>query len=282
MNLAPATPVLGPALLGLALLAGCGKTDSAAGGGGSIGDAAGSPSAGGGRSGGNDAGSGGSGAGSGGAAGCATFELTDPQLDAAVRAELGLAAGTPYTQANVAALVRVYAEQVQSLGGAECLSTLSELRLARSNVSDLSPLAGLSALRTLSNTEGPLTSIAPLVGLGELRALVLKGTEVADVSVVSHFTRLAQLNLAQTPVFDLSPLAELHELTELDVSGTQTPDLSAIPAPASAAQQPCLYALGLSPSAVPSHVAALCAEGWVVSWSATSGEHGVCNGTCGK
>lgn len=277
---------------GLLLLAlfgvGCGKSttspgDGGAGAGGGTGGT-GSPS--GGSAAGGSSSAGGNGGGSAGSADehCSSFKLVDVVLDAQAHEVLGLPSEEPLTAGAVAQLVELDAEQVTTLDGVECLTSLERLRLRNSTVSDLSPLSGLSSLRSVWIVDSPVKSIEPLSGLTDLAVLVLEGTDVEELDAVRGFAALQILNIGRTGVWDLAPLMSLENLQHLDLSATLVQELSDIPAPSARIDQACLYAvdLPLSEEAVTVGVPALCAQGWSVSWSTTEGESGVCNGTCGK
>jgi hypothetical protein len=88
--------------------------------------------------------------------------------------------------------------------GLAALHTLRGLDLGSTQVSDLSPLAGMMALETL----------------------VLDNTQVSDLSLLAMMTRLVSLRLISTKVSDLSPLAGIAGLRMLALDNTQVSDLS--------------------------------------------------------
>ncbi len=106
------------------------------------------------------------------------------------------------------------------------LSSLQQLDLSGTGVSDLAPLAGLTSLQQLSISFTQVSDLAPLAGLTSLRQLDLSRTEVSDLAPLAGLTSLQQLDLAGTQVSDLAPLAGLTSLQQLDLSGTQVSDLA--------------------------------------------------------
>ncbi|MFN6469868.1 MAG: leucine-rich repeat domain-containing protein [Nostoc sp. SerVER01] len=98
------------------------------------------------------------------------------------------------------------------------LSNLTNLILSDNQVKDLSPLANLPNLVSLSIAEDGVTDISPLVNLKNLRRLYLGTVEMP-------FGR-PDLFSPKTPISDLSPLAKLPCLTELFLGDTDVTDLS--------------------------------------------------------
>jgi hypothetical protein len=91
---------------------------------------------------------------------------------------------------------------------------LGTLVLGNTQVSDLSPLAGLTGLGTLSLSNTPVSDLSPLAGLTGLGTLSLDSTEVSDLSPLAGLTGLKTLSLDETLVQDLRPLRGVHKLAE--------------------------------------------------------------------
>ncbi|NBD30304.1 MAG: hypothetical protein GVY31_09745, partial [Alphaproteobacteria bacterium] len=94
------------------------------------------------------------------------------------------------------------------------LTGLTELRLAGTGVTDLSPLSGLTGLKGLGLDRTGVTDLSPLSGLTGLTLLGLIGTGVTDLSPLSGLTGLTGLGLDNTPVDDLRPIRGLRQLVE--------------------------------------------------------------------
>ncbi len=89
------------------------------------------------------------------------------------------------------------------------LTNLTRLILGRTQVSDLSPLAGLSSLQILDLSGKQVSDLLPLARLSSLTALNLAGAQVSDLSPLAGLSSLQNLNLYETQVSDLSPLERL-------------------------------------------------------------------------
>ncbi len=119
-----------------------------------------------------------------------TFE--DANLEAQVRAALsvgaqedltcGLVSGVEVLRNNILAPIR-------SLAGIETLTSLVELRLGFSSITDISPLSGLRGLTTLRlDNNSDLSDIQPLLdntGLGAGDEVNLVGTGVSCTDVAA-------------------------------------------------------------------------------------------------
>ena len=105
-------------------------------------------------------------------------------------------------------------------------SSLSQLDLGGTDVSDLAPLAGLTGLQWLGLDGTGVSDLAPLAGLTGLETLFLNGTDVSDLAPLAGLTGLETLDLGGTGVSDLAPLAGLTGLQRLDLGGTGVSDLA--------------------------------------------------------
>ena len=128
-----------------------------------------------------------------GVLGCSSQEvdIPDPNLRAAIEAELGKPAGTPITAAEMATLTEFSApiSEIDDLTGLEFATNLTHLILEESNLTALSPLAGLTNLTLLN----------------------LSHSSIRDISVLSGLTNLTVLELQINTIKDLSPLAGLTQ-----------------------------------------------------------------------
>lgn len=98
------------------------------------------------------------------------------------------------------------------------------LDLSRTQVTDLSPLAGAPLVSLdVSGIKG-LKDISAVRGM-RLTRLVLSGTSIADLSPLGGMTSLEQLMMSSTQVSDLSPLRGL-KLKKLDLTSCPVHDLS--------------------------------------------------------
>ena len=104
----------------------------------------------------------------------------------------------------------------------------SGLDLSSTQVSDLTPLAGLSNLRHLYLSSTQVSDLTPLAGLSNLQHLYLSSIQVSDLTPLARLSNLQHLGLRNTQVSDLTPLAGLPNLQHLDLSSTQVSDLTSL------------------------------------------------------
>jgi Leucine-rich repeat (LRR) protein len=120
------------------------------------------------------------------------------------------------------------------------LSSLTSLRLYRTRVKDISPLASLSNLTNLELVNNQINDLSPLANLSKLVSLAIVEEGVTDISPLANCHSLGKLCLGkvnlfgssflfgETPVSDLSPLANLSNFTELVLGNTDITDLSPV------------------------------------------------------
>ena len=82
------------------------------------------------------------------------------------------------------------------------LLKVTDLDLSKTNISDLSPLAGMSGLTTLDLWGTRVSDLSPLAGLSGLTSLVLYNTRVSDLSPLAGLAKLKVLFLGGTAVSD--------------------------------------------------------------------------------
>jgi len=188
-------------------------------------------------------------------------QFLDPNLERAVRYQLGIPPPTPITQTEMLQLTELGgAWGIARLEGIEYGLNLEVLALGGNPLEDLSPLLGLPRLRHLSfggaghsitdlSVVGQLTSLrsvgigespalsdlTPLSGLVNLEGLWVQRTAVEDISMLAGLTNTVHVVLQENRIRDVSSLWGLSKLREahLDdneiahVSGvTSLPDLS--------------------------------------------------------
>ena len=67
---------------------------------------------------------------------------------------------------------------------------VTELDLSYSQISDLSPIAGLTGLKTLYLFGTQVSDLSPIAGFTGLKTLGLTGTQVSDLSPIAGLTGL--------------------------------------------------------------------------------------------
>ena len=105
-------------------------------------------------------------------------------------------------------------------------SGATEVDLYRSNIRNISPLAGLTDLTRLAIDGNSISDLTPIVGLTFLTWLDLEHNSITDISPLAELTNLSYLDLVGNNVNDFSSLAELSNLTELELAGNNISDLS--------------------------------------------------------
>ena len=157
-----------------------------------------------------------------------TVDIPDPNLRAAIEAELGKAPGDTITMADIANLTTLSAlfANISDLTGLEAATNLTELLLADDSISDISPLKGLTNLTELYLSDSSISDISPLAGLNNLTELSLGFNSISDISPLAGLNNLTELFLADNSIADISPLAGLNNLTELSLGFNSISDIS--------------------------------------------------------
>ena len=154
--------------------------------------------------------------------------MPDANLEQTVREALEIPAGIPMLPADMAALshLLIIEHDIRSLSGLEHAINLEFLHLGRSEVSDLTPLAGLENLWILKLFGNPISDISPLAGLIGLRELHLGNSLVSDLTPLANLQNLRVLRLQGDQISDVSPLAGLIGLQELRLGSSLISDLT--------------------------------------------------------
>ena len=114
------------------------------------------------------------------------------------------------------------------LYGIDQLTSLTDLRIERSQVSDLTPLTGLTSLTRLILVQNDITDVSPLSRLTSLTHLDIYDNKISDISSLSGLTSLTILNINHNQISDISPVANLTKLTALGIEGNKIGDISPV------------------------------------------------------
>ena len=122
-------------------------------------------------------------------------DIPDPNLRAAVENALGKAPGTPIAPAEMAALTRLEARNVNisNLTGLEHATNLTMLQLGNNYISDISPMVGLTKLTGLFLQGNNISNLSPLVantGLGSGDQVLLNDNPLSRSSINTHIQTL--------------------------------------------------------------------------------------------
>ena len=102
------------------------------------------------------------------------------------------------------------------------LTSLLELRLRNSSVSDISALTNLTYLRSLDLGNTQVSDISALSDLKFLSSLYLSNTQVRDISVLSGLKNLRILDLGGIEIKNLNALSGLRYLEYLNLQNSKT------------------------------------------------------------
>ena len=154
-------------------------------------------------------------------------EIPDPNLERAIRQELGLSSEVPITQQEMLRLDKLTARdaEIEDLTGLEYAIRVREIFLVRNQIRDITPLAGLTNLKVLYLSGNPISDVSPLSGIVSLQRLDLTGIPIEDLSILSNLTQLEGLGLALCEITDITPLANLTKLRFLDLAENQIVDI---------------------------------------------------------
>lgn len=169
--------------------------------------------------------------------------LNDPGIDAAVREQLGLTAGStlmtdelwsiaslelPETVTDLSDLVHFTALQtlsIQNISGMDFsvlrqLKNLQELNLSGCTISSnsLEAIGALTELRRLHLNSCALTDISALAQLTQLQELDLASNSISDVGVLSLMLELETVNLSNNPISSIAGLSTCSKLKSVDLS----------------------------------------------------------------
>ena len=151
--------------------------------------------------------------------GSAIASFEDPNLDAAVRASLGVGAPDDLTCDLLATLTSLSGKgrSIQSLVGAQNLTSLYSATLQENQISDVAPLRELMSLGTVNLYGNAITDIGPLSGLVDLVVLELWSNPFTDLTPLEGLTKLEFLELwgDPTPISNISSLSGLTSLVSL-------------------------------------------------------------------
>ena len=159
------------------------------------------------------------------------IEITDPNLERAIREEMGLPSEVPLTQLVMSQLTSLNAreKQITDLTGLEYATNVIHLNLGGNQISDLNPLSGLSQLQGLAlwaNRVNSVLDLSPLSNLTELRILDITDSKISDVTPLANLVKLESLALGNVSIEDISPLSNLTQLKRLGLTSNRIVDIS--------------------------------------------------------
>ena len=137
-----------------------------------------------------------------------------------------------YDEIKAIEYVSVDAYKGAALEDISCLKYAENLKtcyLYNTNVSDLTPIAGLKNLKRLYiyNNE-KVTDISALKDLTQLTILDISETKVTDITSLATLENLERLDISETDITDISAIGNLKDLKWLNMNDSKVTDISAL------------------------------------------------------
>jgi len=154
--------------------------------------------------------------------------IPDPDLEAAIRNQLGLSPSAVITDTALARMTEfvAYGYRIADLTGLEYCIGLTLLNLNSNKISDLMPLQNLTGLKDLWLYSNAIIDLTPLQALTGLESLELYLNAIGDLMPLQDMTGLTLLSLSWNEISDLTPLQGLTRLKSLQLSGNAIIDLT--------------------------------------------------------
>ena len=108
------------------------------------------------------------------------------------------------------------------------MPALEVLHLDHSDVRDLSPLSRAPMLEEIWLDYSKVDDLSPLSQLAHLRVLTLRESKILDVSPLKDMRKIEVLDLSNTSIFDISPLQGCQNLKALSIRNTQVDNIEAL------------------------------------------------------
>ena len=179
--------------------------------------------------------------------------IPDPNLRTLIAEELGKSPNAPITAEEMKRLTflsKIEDQGIRDLTGLQFATNLSSIRIEKSEVSDLSPLAGLTQLERIDIDFIDLPSVnhdvkqlsrlvnltflalhgvedfTPLAGLPKLEELFVSSSNIPNLQPLAGLTNLRVIHTGGDLISDLSPLAKLTKLEHIYLPGGDISDLT--------------------------------------------------------
>jgi len=145
--------------------------------------------------------------------------IPDPDLEAAIRNQLGLSPSAVITDTALARMTEfvAYGYRIADLTGLEYCIGLTLLNLNSNKISDLMPLQNLTGLKDLWLYSNAIIDLTPLQALTGLESLELGSNAVIDLTPLQNLIGLTLLDLSGNAIIDLTPLQALTGLESLEL-----------------------------------------------------------------
>lgn len=163
----------------------------------------------------------------------ARVTFSQPLMEQAARANLGLAEGEPLTREKLAAVEGIYIVADAAYPDPDSFYPAinrwyAEGRPVRGEMTDLADLALMPNVRQVCVVAQELADISALSGLKQLDKVEFKHNLIEDISALSGMEKLTSVGINDNPVRDISPLARCANLSFLDLCDVRSYDPAAI------------------------------------------------------
>ena len=155
-----------------------------------------------------------------------TLRLGSARSASYMKEKLLLADITPIGRLTSLKDLSLNATSVSNIGPLSSLKNLTDLEIANTDVVDLRPLRNLSELRKLVASFSPIQRLDALSQLKFLRNLQLSATQVSDLSPLADLVNIRLLWLRDTKVTTIPALSKMVALKYLGLENTNVADLT--------------------------------------------------------
>jgi internalin A len=162
----------------------------------------------------------------------AAVTIPDKGLDAAIRGLLP-DKKDPAVELTEEDLKKVFILQAKDKGivdltGLELCTNLQLLDLAKNQVTNVAPLAGLENLQSLDLSKNAISDMAPLAGLAKLQYLDLSHNQIAALPNLDALVKISFLDLSGNQLTDIAAIGNLKSLVSLHLAANQIADATPV------------------------------------------------------
>ena len=158
-----------------------------------------------------------------------TVEFSQPLIEQAVRASLGIDGDTPITGELLQQVSAIYLVADAAYPDADSFYAAinrwyAEGKPTRGSVTDLDDLTAMPNLERVGVVAQELTDITALADHPKLSAVEFKHNYISDISVLAGMDHLTSVGINDNPVRDISPLTACPNLAFLDLCSVRSYD----------------------------------------------------------
>ena len=159
--------------------------------------------------------------------------FSQPLIEEAVRASLGLSDTAPITKDMLGQVTAVYIVADGAYPDADSFYAAvnrwyAEGKPRRGTITDLADLAAMPNLEQVCVVAQELTDISALENHPKLNKVEFKHNYITDISVLSGMDHLSSVGINDNPVRDISPLIECQNLAFLDLCDVRSYEPSVV------------------------------------------------------